>query len=91
MSAPYTREELADMRERAEAGWSVGTPTLLRLIAMAERLVQVEPVVERCIRDCEVERLCWFCGFVVAERLVEHDDDCPLVVAELLTKEGERR
>jgi hypothetical protein len=34
--ADFTREELAEMRERAEAGWSVGTPTLLRLVPPAE-------------------------------------------------------
>jgi hypothetical protein len=57
MTEPYTREELAEFRAQAERVRkhpfqelvSLDYDDLLRLIAMAERLLQVEPVVEAAV------------------------------------------
>lgn len=96
MTEPFTREQLAEMRlylagdrhVQAAQSINVGLPEYLRLIAMAERLLQVEPVVEWMLG----KHICPGCdGCEHRNREQPHREDCQLVTSGLVTKEGDRR
>jgi hypothetical protein len=50
-------------------------------------------VVDRCLRDLEVEQICWFCDYAQSKPPSHwfHEDECPLVSQGFITKDGVRR
>jgi hypothetical protein len=60
------------------------------LLSAARTLSKVLPVVEACIAYPEETGWCKFCDYHLNDVKRPHGEDCPLVVAELVTRDGRR-
>lgn len=102
MTEPFTRQRLDYLKTEAGANcrdgdpveWSLTVAEAHALIAMAERLLQVEPVVDAVLATEAQLSACPLRGCAWDEYPRRHRHDCPLVTSGLspeFTKEGDRR
>ncbi len=58
------------------------------LLSLARRALVTEPVAEACLAHWEGEGICAICDYCMGT--TPHADDCPFVVAGLITRSGAR-